>query len=134
LAKLLITDKPYERFSPGRFGLAPGVAVTLHMPASKRKIAGKKAIIDTGAEITQIYPRDVEINIATDVDGDPVRRTFLVGIEVEGEIYYVQCAYQNHDHPGTEAMLLGIDILSHWLVTLHGRRRLLSITHLDPND
>jgi len=52
MAQVLVKDKPYERFSPNKYGLAPSVTVNLHMPASGRTIVGKKALIDTGAEIT----------------------------------------------------------------------------------
>lgn len=135
MAKVLLKDKPYERFSPSPLtGLAPGVTVTLHMPVSGRKIHGKRALIDTGAEITWIYRRDVEIDLSSDVDYDPETGLLLVGVEIDGQVYYVQCGYQNHPYAGTEEMLIGMDLLSNWLVELHGRRRFLSVTHLEPGE
>ena len=57
MARILLKDKPYERFSPSPVtGLAPGVTVTLHMPVSGRKISDRRALIDTGSEATWIYP------------------------------------------------------------------------------
>ena len=88
MAKSLLKDKPYERFSSSpQTGLAPGVTVTLYMPVSGRKIAGKSALIDTGSEITWIYPRDVTIDLSADVDYDPETGELLVGVEIEGHMY-----------------------------------------------
>jgi len=134
MGKLLIKDRPYERFSATEQGLAPGLTVTLHLPASGRRIPGKRALIDTGAEIPWLYPRDVALDLASDVDYDPETGEFLVGLEIGGKTYYLQCAYQDHPYAGTEEMLLGINMLSNWLVTLNGRRRLLSVTHLEPGE
>jgi hypothetical protein len=47
MAGVLTRGRPYERFSTGEHGLAPGVTVTLHLPASGRKIRGKRGLIDT---------------------------------------------------------------------------------------
>ena len=135
MARILVKDTPYERFSSSPLtGFAPGVSVTLHMPVSGRKIAGKRALIDTGSEITWIYPRDVEIDLMSDVDYDPETGGLLVGVEIDGQVYYVQCGYQDHPYAGTEQMLIGMDLLSNWLVKLHGRRRLLSVSHLEPGE
>lgn len=132
MAKILLKDKPYERFSPSSLtGLAPSVTVTLHMPASGRKITGKRALIDTGSEITWIYPRDVTIDPSSDADYNPETGRLLVGVEIGGQIYYVECGYKDHLYAGTEHMLIGMDLLSNWLMELHGRRHLLSVTHLD---
>jgi hypothetical protein len=135
MAKTLIKDKPYERFSRSLLtGFAPGVTVTLHMPVSGRKIAGKRALIDTGAEITWIYPRDVTIDLSSDVDYDPGTGELLVGVEIDGQNYHVQCGYQDHPYAGMEQVIIGMNLLSNWLVELHGRRRLLSVTHLEPDE
>ena len=137
MPKSLLKDKPYERFSSSyETGLAPGVSVTLHLPVSGRKITDRRALIDTGSEITSIYPRDVKINISSDtdtprdVDRDPDTDLILVGVEIEGQIYYVRCEYSDHPYGGSEHMLIGMDILSNWLVKLHGKNHLLSVTHL----
>ena len=135
MAKILLKDKPYERFSPSRVtGLAPGVTVTLHMPVSGRKITDRRALIDTGSETTCIYRRDVTIVLSSDVDYNPETGKLLVGVEIDGQVYYVQCRYWDHPYGGTEHMLIGMDLLSNWLVELHGRRRLLSVTHLEPGE
>lgn len=135
MARVLLRDKPYERFSSSPLtGLAPGVTVTLHMPVSGKKIVGKSALIDTGAEITWIYPRDVTIDLSSDVDYNPQTGELLVGVEVDGQIYYVQCGYQDHPYAGTEEILIGTNLLVNWFVELHGRRRLLSLTHLEPDE
>lgn len=68
MAQTLLENRAFERFSPGIYGLAPGVTVTLHMPASGKRISAKRALIDTGSEISWIYPRDVDIDLASDVD------------------------------------------------------------------
>jgi len=133
MAQVLVKDKPYERFSPNKYGLAPSIVVNLHMPASGKTIIGKKALIDTGAEITWIYPRDVKIDLSSDVDYNQTGE-ILVGIEVEGKIYNIKCGYEDHEYAGTEEMIIGMDLLSQWFVELHGRRHLLSITHLEPNE
>jgi len=134
MARSLLRDVPFERLTPGRYGLAPVVTVTLHMPASGRTVPGTKALIDTGSEITWIYPRDVRIRLSSDVEWDPVRRECIVGLEIGGQVYYVECGYQDHPFAGTEHMLIGMNLLSNWLVSLHGRRKLLSLAHLDPEE
>ncbi len=133
MPRILLKNKPYERFSLSPLGLAPGVTVTLHMPISGRTIPDRRALIDTGAEITCIYRCD-EIDLSSDVDSDPETDEILVGVEIEEQVYHVQCQYWDHPYGGTEHMLIGMDILSNWLVELHGRRRLLSITHLEPDE
>jgi len=132
MARELLKDCPYERFSPSPvLGLAPGVTVTLHLPVSGRKIVGKRALIDTGAEMTQVYPRDVDIDLISDVDYDPDRRVMLAGVEIAGHVYRnVECVYEDHQYAGTEHMLVGMNLLLNWLVTLHGKDRLLSVAHL----
>ena len=135
MPKILLKDKPYERFSLSPLtGLAPGVTVTLHMPVSGRTIPDRKALIDTGAEMTCIYRRDVDIDLSSDVDYDPETDQILIGVEIEEQVYPVQCRYWNHPYGGTEHMLIGMDILSNWLVELHGGRSLLSITHLESDE
>ena len=136
MAKVLLKEKPYEPFSPTHpnAGFAPGITVTLHMPASKRKIPNIRALLDTGAPETYIYPRCTSINILSDVHYDNDTGKILVGVEVEGQIYYTQCRYIDHDSPGSEHMLIGMDLMSNWLIELHGRRSLLSITHLEPDE
>ena len=79
------------------------------------------------------YPRDVKIDLSSDVDYNETGE-ILVGIEVEGKIYYINCGYEDHEYAGTEEMIIGMDLLSQWLVELHGRRHLLSITHLEPDE
>ena len=127
---MLLKDIPYQRFSANQWGLAPGMTVTLHMTASGRKISGVPALIDTGSEITWVYPRNVNIN-DTDLERDPEKRERLIGVEVEGQIYYVTCGCRNHPYAGSEHILLGMNVLENWLTTLHGRNHLLSVTHLD---
>ena len=135
MPRVLIKDKPYELFSSSPLtGFAPGVTVTLHMPVSGRKIPDRLALIDTGAETTCIYEHGVEIDLSSDVDYRPETDKILIGIEVEGQIYHIQCLYWDHPYGGTEHMLIGMDLLSNWLVELHGRQRLLSIAHLEPDD
>ena len=135
MARTLLKDKPYERFSPSPLtGFAPGIVVTLHLPVSGRKIPDRRALIDTGAETTCIYSRDVDIDTSSEVDYNPETDKILVGVEVEGQIYHIQCRYWNHPYGGTEHMLIGMDLLENWLVELHGRQRLLSITHLEPDE
>ena len=79
------------------------------------------------------YPRDVKIDLSSDVDYNETGE-ILVGIEIEGKIYYINCGYADHGYAGTEEMIIGMDLLSQWLVELHGRRHLLSITHLEPDE
>jgi len=122
-------DKPYERFSTGEHGLAPALTVSLHLPASGRVIPGKRALIDTGCEVTQIYPRDVRINLSTDVECDEEAGLCALRIEIAGQAYAVWCAYEDHPCAGTEEMLLGMDVLEHWRVTLDRPQKLLSILH-----
>ena len=116
MSEILLKDKPYERFSLSPLtGLGPGLTVTLHMPVSGRKITDRRALIDPGAERTCIYSRDVDIE-PSEVDYDPETETVLVGVEVGGRIYYAQCRYWDHPYGGTEHMLIGMDLLSNWLV------------------
>ena len=126
---ILAQDSPWLRFSPGQHGLAPALTVTLHLPASGRAIRGKRALLDTGCEVTQVYPRDVRINLSTDVDYDRETGLCALRVEVNGHLYAVRCAYEDHPCAGTEEILLGMDILEQWLVTLDGPRRLVSIMH-----
>ena len=72
------------------------------MPISGRTIADRRALIDTGAEMTCIYSHDVTIDISSDVDYNPETETLLVGVEIDSQIYYTQCQYWNHPHGGTE--------------------------------
>lgn len=114
-------------------GLAPAVTVTLHATASGREFRDVPALIDTGAEITLVYPRNVDISESMDLERDPETGDYLIGVEVEGEIYYVTCECWNHKYAGTEHALLGMNVLENWLTTLHGRKYLLSVTHLGEN-
>lgn len=125
---VLAHDRPYERFSTGEHGLAPAVTVALHLPASGRVIRGKRALLDTGCEFTQVYPRDIRINLSTDVEYDRETGLCALRVEVNGHLYAVRCAYEDHPCAGTEEMLIGMDMLEQWLVTLDGPRRLLSVT------
>jgi len=131
VARLVVQEKPYQRFSLRPTGFAPGLTVALHLPVSGRRISELRGLIDTGAEITWIYPRDLVIDPSAEVDRDPETGYILVGLEIEGHTYYVQCGYQDHPYAGSEQLLLGMNLLSNWLVTLNGRRRVLSVTHLD---
>ncbi len=129
--KVLLTDVPYQPFSANRWGLASGVVVTLHASASGRKISGIHALIDTGSEITWVYPRNVDIHASSELERDPETGDYLIGVEVEGQIYHVTCGCRDHPHAGSEHALLGMNLLENWLTTLHGRNHLLSVTHLD---
>jgi len=134
MARSLVKDVPYERFTAGKYGLAPGVTVTLHMPVSGRTVGGRRALIDTGSEITWVYPRDVAIDLDSDVDWDPLKHECILGVEIDGQVYYVECGYHDHPYAGTEQVLIGVNLLSNWLVGLDGRKQLLSVTHLDPGE
>jgi hypothetical protein len=129
MSAVLAQDRPYERFSTGLHGLAPAITVALHLPASGRIIRGKRALIDSGCEVTQLYPRDIHLDLDTDVESDPGAGLVAVRIEIAGRVYAAWCAYEDHPSAGTEEMLIGMDLLENWLVTLDGPRRLLSITH-----
>jgi hypothetical protein len=130
MQKELLKEIPYERFSQNQWGLAPGVTVTLHATASGRKIPNVKALIDTGSEITWIYPQNVSIN-PSELDQLPDVKEYLIGIELEGEEYLVTCGLQNHPYQGSEQALLGMNVLENWLTKLHGKKHLLSVTHLE---
>lgn len=131
MAKNLIKDEPYKRFSTNRWGLAPGLTVTLHMSASKRKIPEVNALIDTGAEITRIYCRDIKIDLPSDVDYNSDTDEILVDVEIQGQVYKnVLCVYNDHPYAGTEQMLIGMNLLENWLGSLHGKDHLLSVIHL----
>jgi hypothetical protein len=78
--------------------------------------------------VTQVYPRDVRIDLSADVEYDRDAGLCALRVEIEGHVYAVWCAYEDHPGAGTEEMLIGMDILRHWLVTLDGPRQLLSIT------
>lgn len=54
-----------------------------------------------------------------------------MGVEIEGQVYHVECGYEDHPYAGTEEMLIGMNLLKNWLVKLDGRQKLLSVTHLD---
>lgn len=134
MAKALLKNSPYEPFgTKPHTNFAPGVTVTLHMPLSKRKIPNIRALLDTGAPETYIYPRCASINTLSEVDEDDEGK-IMVGVEVEGQIYHILCRYIDHPYRGTEHMLIGMDLMSKWLVELHGQRSLLSITHLEPGE
>jgi len=132
--KVLLTNVPYERFSESRWGLAPGIVVTLHATAYGKKISGVKALIDTGTEITCVYPKSVNFDPSSELEFDPRTGDYLLGVEVEGQIYYVTCAYWNHPYQGSEQVLLGMNMMENWLITLHGRNHLLSVTNLDEGE
>lgn len=126
----LAVEAPYARFSTSPYGLHPAVEVTLCLTASGRRITGLKGLIDTGSEITWIYPRDVRLDPATELEGDPRTGMYTVGVEVGGRVYHVLCGYADHRNAGTEQLLIGMNVLENWLMTLHGKRRVLSVTHL----
>ncbi|MCX7015443.1 MAG: hypothetical protein NTW86_23300 [Candidatus Sumerlaeota bacterium] len=135
MAKVLIDNQRYERFSPSPVtGLGPGLSATLWLPVSKRFIPAVRALIDTGAETTWIYPRDVAIDLSSEVDSDSGTGRILVRVEIAGQTYSLRCTYRDHPYAGTEHMLIGMDLLQNWLVELNGRRRLLSVSHLDEGD
>jgi len=129
--QVLLTDFPYQPFSGNGRGLAPGVTVTLHATASGRRIRDVQALIDTGAEITQVYPRNVDIDESSELEWDSKTGEYLIGVEVEGQVYHVACRCRDHPYAGSEHVLLGMNVLEEWLTTLHGRNHLLSVTHLD---
>jgi hypothetical protein len=131
MEEVLLKDTPYQPFSASRWGLAPGVTITLRTTASGRRISGVPALIDTGSEITWIYPRNVNIGALSELERDPKTGDYLIGIEVEGQVYYVTCGYRDHPYAGSEHALLGMNLLENWLTTLNGRSHLLSVTHLD---
>ena len=59
------------------------------------------------------------------------RNWYIWQVKISGQVYYIQCRYEDSAYAGTEHMLIGMDLLSNWLVELNGRQHLLSITHLD---
>jgi len=133
MGRLLVENMPFGRFSETKTGWAPGVSVTLRLPVSGRRIPGIHALIDTGCELTRIYQQDVLIG-PDEMDYDHETNTYLIGVELGGQIYDVRCQYMNFRYAGKEDMLIGMDLISNWLMIVHGKRRLLSLTHLEVGD
>jgi hypothetical protein len=127
----LLKEIPYKKFSDNRWGLAPGITVILHTSASNRKIEKVKAIIDTGSEISWVYPQHVHIDKSSELDWDPDTDNYLIGVEIGGQTCNVACGYKDHPYRGSEHAILGMNFLENWYTTLHGQRHLLSLSHLD---
>jgi len=130
MATILLKNKRYEKFSPSRFGYAPGLLVKLHLPGSDKVIPEVRALIDTGAEITRVYRRETEIDPSTDFIPDPETGRYIVGVEVKGQTYWVACEYEDHPYAGTEEMLIGTNLLESWFLSMHGRKRTFTVIHL----
>lgn len=130
-AATLVQDKPYEKFSETPYGHAAGLRVALLLPVSGKRVQGIRALVDSGCEVTCIYPEAVTIDLAADVEVVPEAGGLLaLDVEVESHVYHVHCQYVGLSRAGNEQMLLGMDILRHWRVTLDGPNQWFTI--MDP--
>ena len=135
MARVLIHNQAYERFASAPLtGLGPGVTATLWLPLSGRAIRGVRALIDTGAVTTMIYPRNVDIDLSSEVEIDSDTGKMAVRVEIAEQTYLLQCKYRDHPFAGTEHMLIGMDLLQNWLVELNGKHRHLTVAHLEAED
>jgi len=127
---ILLKNKRFEKFSPRRFGYAPGLVVSLHLPGSDKVISKVRALIDTGAEVTRIYPRPGQIDPTTDLFADSNTGTYLIGVKIKSKVYWINCEYMDHPYEGWEEMLIGMDLLESWRLSMDGRKRIFTVVHL----
>ncbi len=129
MPKVLISDAPFMMFSEDEdVPESPAVEVRLVFPGSKRRSKVKRALIDTGADITFVYPSRTPIYNG-EVHVDTRRKTITVGVEIANHIHYVECGYCEHDYAGTEDVLIGMNLVREWLLSIDGPQQRVSIWH-----